>query len=112
MLPSLESLDSWNGALLITGFGLLSVGMAVGLGWARRSWHPGWIWDPKIMSSVVSWAVYALLLGGRTWGSWRGHRAAVGSVLGFLFVLFAMLGASLLFPGPHSFARWSSPWRA
>ena len=62
-----------------------------------------WRWDPKEVWSLITWLIYASLLHERLAVGWRGRRAAVMSIIGFLVLVFTFVGASLWLSSYHSF---------
>ena len=102
-LPSLETLDSINYRCLTFGFPLMTMGIISGAVWANTAWGGYWRWDPKETWALVTWFLYAALLHGRLTVGWRGRRAAVFAILGFLCLLFTFLGVNLLLSGEHTF---------
>ena len=103
MLPSLETLDSINYYSLINGFPLLTIGMITGSIYAYYAMGSYWRWDPKEVWSLITWLIYASLLHERLAVGWRGRRAAVMSIIGFLVLVFTFVGASLWLSSYHSF---------
>jgi len=102
-LPSLEALDELNYRCLGLGFPLLTGGIITGSIWASDLWGSYWSWDPKETWSLVTWLIYAALLHQRLNVGWRGKRAAIMAILGFLFVIVTFIGVNLVLPGLHSF---------
>lgn len=102
-LPSLTTLDDLNRHCLVIGFPLLTVGMLTGVLYAQIATGVSWRWDAKEVWSLITWAVYALLLHQRLTVGWQGRRAAWMAIIGFGAVLFTFLGASLLMSGYHDF---------
>ena len=49
---------------------------------------------------------YAAMLHQRLTVGWRGRKAAIMAIVGFLSVLFTFLGVNLLLSGLHSYANW------
>ena len=95
-LPSLETLDRISAAALALGFPLLTLGVLTGILWVydargvffTGSAHEAW--------NAIAWLVYAALVGAR-FGAHQGARdAAVSSVAGFGFLLFAVVGVGIL----------------
>jgi ABC-type transport system involved in cytochrome c biogenesis permease subunit len=37
---------------------------------------------------------------------WRGRKAAIMAIVGFLAVLFTFLGVNLILPGLHTYSKW------
>jgi cytochrome c-type biogenesis protein CcsB len=106
-LPSLEILDSINYKCLSFGFPLMTMGIISGAIWANSAWGGYWRWDPKETWALLTWFLYAALLHGRLTVGWRGRRAAVFAIIGFLFLLFGFLGINLLLSNEHSFRALS-----
>lgn len=103
-LPSLNTLDSINYRCLTFGFPLLTMGIISGAVWANAAWGGYWRWDPKETWALITWFLYAALLHGRLTVGWRGRRAAIFAIIGFMCVLFTFLGVNLLLDGEHSFS--------
>lgn len=102
-LPSLETLDDINYRCLTVGFPLLTIAIISGAIWAEKAWGTYWSWDPKETWSLITWFIYAALLHGRLTTGWRGRRAALLSIAGFLIMLFTFVGVNLWMPGLHSY---------
>jgi cytochrome c-type biogenesis protein CcsB len=105
-LPSLKVLDDLNYQSLTFGFPLLTLGIITGAIWAEYAWGRYWNWDPKETWSLITWFLYAALLHQRLTVGWRGRKAAIMAIIGFMAVLFTFLGANLLLPGLHTYANW------
>lgn len=101
-LPSLNVLDTINYYCLSIGFPLMTLGIITGMVYAWIYLGRYWRWDPKEVWSLILWLVYAALLHQRLTVGWRGRKAAVMSMVGFLVLCFTFLGVSLLLPGYHS----------
>lgn len=102
-LPSLETLDNINYKCLTFGFPLMTMGIISGAVWANSAWGGYWRWDPKETWALITWFLYAALLHGRLTVGWRGRRAAIFAIIGFLSLLFTFFGVNLLLSGEHSF---------
>jgi cytochrome c-type biogenesis protein CcsB len=102
-LPSLDVLDDIGYRCLAFGFPMLTVAIITGAIWASRAWGSYWSWDPKESWSLITWFIYAALLHGRLTTGWRGRRAAILTVFGFLVMLFTFIGVNLWLPGLHSY---------
>jgi cytochrome c-type biogenesis protein CcsB len=105
-LPSLEILDELNYRSLTIGFALLTVGIVTGSIWASYAWGSYWRWDPKETWSLITWFLYAALLHQRLAVGWRGKKAAMMAIIGFLVVLFTFLGVNLVLSGLHTYDTW------
>jgi cytochrome c-type biogenesis protein CcsB len=102
-LPSLQILDEINYRLITIGFPLLTLAIISGALWAESAWGSYWRWDPKEVWSLITWFIYALVLHVRLIGGWRGKRAAILSILGFLVVLFTFFGVNFILKSKHVF---------
>jgi cytochrome c-type biogenesis protein CcsB len=102
-LPPLDMLDEISYRCLTFGFPLLTFAIISGAIWAETAWGTYWSWDPKETWSLITWFIYAALLHGRLTTGWRGRKAAMLSICGFLVMLFTFLGVNLLLPGLHSY---------
>lgn len=102
-LPALSTLDEINYKCLTFGFPLMTMGIITGAVWANSAWGGYWRWDPKETWALITWFLYAALLHGRLTAGWRGRRAAIFSIIGFLCLLFSYLGVNFLLPTEHDF---------
>ncbi|MDF1580589.1 MAG: c-type cytochrome biogenesis protein CcsB [Desulfuromonadales bacterium] len=102
-LPALNTLDSINYKCLSFGFPLMTMGIVSGAIWANMAWGGYWRWDPKETWALITWFLYAALLHGRLTVGWRGRRAAIFSIIGFLCLLFSFLCVNWFLSGEHSF---------
>ena len=102
-LPSLQVLDEINYHLITLGFPLLTFAMITGVIWANSAWGTYWRWDPKEVWSLITWLIYALVLHFRLTIGWRGKKAAILSIAGFIIVIFAFMGVSFILKGQHTF---------
>ncbi len=106
-LPSLQTIDDTNYILLIIGFCALTIGLVTGFIYADIAWKKMWRWDPKEVSSGITWLIYAALIHERIVAGWRGRRAAIITIIGFVAVLFTFAGVNLFIGGHHyEFTRW------
>lgn len=107
ILPSLETLDTLNRRALPIGFFFLTLGIISGALWASSAWGSYWNWDPKETWSLITWFAYAAMVHQRLALGWRGKKAAMLALVGFVLVMFTFVGVSLLFSGHHSFVGGS-----
>ncbi|GER92432.1 c-type cytochrome biogenesis protein CcsB [Dissulfurispira thermophila] len=103
-LPSLQVLDEINYRLITIGFPLLTLAIITGALWAESAWGSYWRWDPKEVWSLITWFIYALVLHVRLTAGWRGKKAAILSIIGFLTILFTFFGVNLLLKSLHTFS--------
>jgi cytochrome c-type biogenesis protein CcsB len=100
-LPSLETLDRLNYSCLVWGLVLLTLGIVTGIVWAHTAWGRFWSSDPKLLFSLVTWAIYVVLLQGRMTAGWRGRRAATLTIAGFAVIVLSLVGVNVLALGEH-----------
>lgn len=91
-LPPLETLDEISYRCLAVGFPLLTVAIISGAIWSEQAVGSYWDWDPKQTWSLITWLIYAALLHGRLTIGWRGKRAAILSIVGFMVLLITFFG--------------------
>jgi cytochrome c-type biogenesis protein CcsB len=101
-LPSLEQLDGISDHLMRWGFVALSITMITGAFFAKQAWGDYWRWDPKLSLSLVGWFVYAALVHARLFAGWRGRRAAMLTMVGFVILFGSFLGLKLFPTGLHT----------
>jgi ABC-type uncharacterized transport system permease subunit len=70
------------------GFIVLTLALVLGVLTAAR-----WRWDHKTVFSLLGWAVFAALLGGRLLQGWRGRRATRWLYSGAALLLLAYVGS-------------------
>jgi ABC-type transport system involved in cytochrome c biogenesis permease subunit len=87
------------------GWCVFSISMVFGGAWGYVAWGAYFLWDPKVVWSIVLWLFYSGFVHLRHW-PW-GNRArpkAVLAIVGLLIMLVAYVGTSFFFHhGSHSF---------
>jgi ABC-type uncharacterized transport system permease subunit len=91
-LPALDVLDSFGLRSVLIGFPLLTIGVVTGTIWAVKL-RP----DAPAISfmqavGVLAWLLFAGVLLLRVAAGWRGRRAAIGTMLGFLCTVLVLIG--------------------
>ena len=102
-LPATPVLDEINYKSIVIGFPMLTLGIVTGAAWANYAWGTYWSWDPKETWSLITWFIYAAFLHARLTRDWRGRKAAILSIVGFVAVLFTYFGVNYLLSGLHSY---------
>ncbi len=98
-LPPIQRLEAIVGRLLLAGFILLTIGLAIGAyDLARINDSHSHRGDPKIVWSGLVWLLYLGLLVMRWKFSQGGRRFALGAIGSFVFVLLTFWGSNLLSP--------------
>jgi HemX protein len=95
LFPSIQRLELVTGRLVVVGFVLLTVGLAIG-GRIPRPEGVSFFQDAKVIWSAVLWVLYLGLLVGRWQFAQSGRRFAAGTIGVFAFVLLTFWGTNLL----------------
>jgi len=95
-LGSLERLEHFTRVSVALGFPLLTLGLLTGLVLALsphtvNRLGPMWYRSPKVWLAFGAWAAYALVLHAPINPSFRGRRAAMLSVVGFLLMVAVLV---------------------
>jgi ABC-type uncharacterized transport system permease subunit len=99
LLPPIQRLEAVVGRLLLSGFILLTLGLAAGTYDLVRLDNPhAYRGDPKIVWSALVWALYLGLVIMRWKFAQGGRRFALGAIGSFVFVLLTFWGVNLLSP--------------
>jgi len=102
-LPSLERSERFNRGAIIGSFALLTVGLLVGVLLGVAGKRPGanppsaihWN-DPKVLSALGMWLVFAVLLHARFRPSMRGRAVMMLTIVAFAFLVFTWVGVEAL----------------
>ena len=100
-LPALETIDKIGYRLLLVGFPFMTVGLIAGSVIAQIQYGASYFLDPKVILSLLMWAVYVLMLYTRWNSGWRGRRAALLSAFAFAAALSVWIAN--YFSGVHRF---------
>lgn len=82
-LPALATIDEIGYKCLVFGFPFMTVGLIAGSILAEARFGSTYFRDPKILLSILMWAVYMVLLYTRWSAGWRGRRAAYLAAFAF-----------------------------
>ena len=106
-LPSLESSERIGFVAATAGVVLLTISVASGMVWQRSSGSlgEGWYRDPTVISGILTWGLYALLVVIRLAGWVRGRRLALAYVGAFTVVIVTFVGSAFIFQGGHKTFR-------
>jgi len=95
LFPPIQRLELTTSRLVLAGFILLTIGLAIG-GHLPRPEGVSFFEDPKVIWSVVLWVLYLALLVSRWRFAQSGRRFAVGVIGTFAFLLLTFWGINLL----------------
>ena len=79
-LPALGTLDDLVGRSLGAGFIFNTGGVVAASTWAFLKYGTGWLADPRIGISFLTWAFYLALVFFRIAAGWRGRKTAILSI--------------------------------
>jgi len=102
-LPSLQVTDEIGFRSLLLGFPFMTAGLAAGMVIAQAHFGRVDFLDPKILFSVLTWAVYLVLIYTRWNSGWRGRRAAFLAAGAFAMAVVAWVAN--YFSAIHRLAR-------
>jgi ABC-type uncharacterized transport system permease subunit len=100
-LPSLQMIDDIGYKSLMLGFPFMTLGLIAGSVVAESAYGRVDFLDPKILLSVLMWAVYLLMVFMRLNAGWRGRRAAMLASAAFVAAIVAWIAN--YFSGMHRF---------
>jgi cytochrome c-type biogenesis protein CcsB len=104
VLPSAASLDRLAYRFIAFGFPIWTFGVICGAIWAQEAWGRYWGWDPKETWSFITWVIFAGYLHARATAGWKGRRAAVIALIGFVSLFITYYAVNLWISGLHSYA--------
>jgi len=100
-----EDLDEITYRAIAIGFPLFTLGALIfAMIWAHIAWNRFWGWDPKEVWALITWLFYSAYLHLRLGRGWLGLRSAWLAVIGFVVVMFTLIGVNLIIAGLHSYA--------
>lgn len=102
-LPPLEILAKMNIRAAVLGLASLTLAIVAGVVWANRL-HPGYTRDPMFLLTILVWVIYSSSIFAHYRLGWRGRRAILLSICGFLIMGIALVGATVFLHGFHRFA--------
>jgi ABC-type uncharacterized transport system permease subunit len=104
-LPNLEQSERINRGAITIAFPLLTFGLVIGMVLslaARGAGQPAatahvlrWT-DPKVLSALVMWLAFAVLLHARFRPAMRGRSVMLLTILAFAFLVFTWVGVEVL----------------
>ncbi len=103
ILPSAAALDRVAYRVIAFGFLIWTFAVIAGAIWAQEAWGRYWGWDPKETWSFVTWTIFAGYLHARSTAGWKGRRAAIIAVVGFISLLITYYAVNLWIVGLHSY---------
>jgi ABC-type uncharacterized transport system permease subunit len=89
-LPSLDVLDTMGLRAVLVGFPLLTFGMITGTFWLLRADGSQFYISQAL--GLVAWGIFAGVIVLRVAAGWQGRKAAMGTMMGFVFTLLVLVG--------------------
>jgi cytochrome c-type biogenesis protein CcsB len=105
VLPTASTLDRVAYRVYAFAFPIWTFAVIAGAIWAQEAWGRYWGWDPKETWSFITWVIFAGYLHARATSGWKGRRAAVIAMVGFVSLLVTYYAVNLWIVGLHSYAK-------
>jgi cytochrome c-type biogenesis protein CcsB len=105
LVPSAAGLDRLAYRIIALAFPIWTFAVIAGAIWAQEAWGRYWGWDPKETWSFITWVIFAGYLHARATSGWKGRRAAVIALVGFVSLLITYYAVNLWIVGLHSYAK-------
>jgi cytochrome c-type biogenesis protein CcsB len=105
LLPTASTLDRIAYRVYAFAFPIWTFAVIAGAIWAQEAWGRYWGWDPKETWSFITWVIFAGYLHARATSGWKGRRAAVIALVGFVSLLITYYAVNLWIVGLHSYAK-------
>lgn len=86
-------------------FCFLTLGIITGSIWGDRVFGQLWFWDAKETWSFITWLIFLAYLHARYTLDWKGRRAAILAIIGFLALIFTYVGVDFLLPQIHGMQK-------
>ena len=103
-VPPAKRLDTMAYPINAFVFPLWTFAVIAGAIWAENAWGRYWGWDPKETWAFITWVIYAGYLHARATAGWRGRKAAVICLVGYVAFLINYFGVNFYASGLHSYA--------
>lgn len=95
-LPPLLTMENLLFRIIGAGFVLLTLAILSGILFSEELFHKGMPFNHKTLFALLSWMIYAALLGGRFIYGWRGRTAILWTLSGFAMLVLAYLGSKFV----------------
>jgi HemX protein len=88
---------------VVLAFLLLSIAILFGFIWLSRAIANPNYFDPKLIGTIIIWAMYGFIVITKTRYGWKGRKVMILSIIGFLISIFSMTIINIFFSGFHKF---------
>ena len=95
-LPPLLTMETLLFRIITAGFVLLTLTLATGIVFSEELFGKAMRFNHKTVFGILSWLIFAALLGGRLLYGWRGRIAVRWTLTGFLMLVLAYVGSKFV----------------
>lgn len=95
-LPPLLTMERLLFQMVTAGFVLLTLTLLSGIVFSEELFGQAMKLNHKTLFTILSWVIFAVLLGGRKLYGWRGKTAAIGTLTGFASLFLAYFGSKFV----------------
>ena len=95
-LPPLLTMETLLFRIITAGFILLTLTLATGIVFTEELFGKAMRFNHKTVFGILSWFIFAALLGGRQLYGWRGRIAVRWTLTGFLMLVLAYVGSKFV----------------
>ena len=95
-LPPLLTMETLLFRIITAGFILLTLTLATGIVFSEELLGKAMRFNHKTVFGILSWLIFAALLGGRRLYGWRGRVAVRWTLTGFLMLVLAYVGSKFV----------------
>ncbi len=95
-LPPLLTMETLLFRIITAGFVLLTLTLATGITFSEELFGKALRFNHKTVFGILSWFIFAALLGGRQLYGWRGRIAVRWTLTGFLMLVLAYVGSKFV----------------
>lgn len=95
-LPPLLTMEKLLFRIIAAGFVLLTLTLASGIIFSEELFGKAMRFNHKTVFGIISWLIFAALLGGRRLYGWRGRIAVRWTLTGFLMLVLAYVGSKFV----------------
>lgn len=100
-----DVIDEISYRAIAIGYPLFVLGALIfAMIWAEQAWGRFWGWDPKEVWALITFLFYTAYLHFRLSRGWQGTKSAWMAVLGYLVVMFTLVGVNLVLSGLHAYS--------
>ncbi len=92
-LPPLLTMETLLFRIIMAGFVLLTLTLASGIVYSEELFGKAMRFNHKVVFGILSWLIFAALLGGRHLYGWRGRVAVRWTLTGFIMLVLAYVGS-------------------